>query len=295
MKIYRTEKAGTQILETYDQLLALWNVEKEEKDIDTTYGTTHVIMCGDENSPPLMLFHGVGDDSALMWLLNAEPLSRHFRIYAVDTIGGPGKSRPNKNYNKTFDDAKWIDEILANLKLDKINIVGVSHGAYLAQYYTLHREERVIKIVCMAGSVPVGNGSPMKTMLKIFLPEALFPNDKNTIKLLRKLSGEKSAVFTENPVILKHYRALLNGFNNMAMSYHKVMSFSDEQVAAIRDKALYLIGDDDPFAKLGGKNALIAYNMNSKFFPKVGHGINHEIADEVNKITISYLDLQPRP
>ena len=289
IKIYRNKKAGKQILETYDQLLALWNVAKEEKDIDTIYGTTHVIICGDENFPPLVLFHGVGDDSALMWLYNAEPLSRHFRIFAIDTIGGPGKSRPNKNYNKSFDDAKWIDGILDSLKLDKVNIAGVSHGAFLAQYYKLHRAERTEKIVCMAGGVPVGNGSSMKTMLKIFLPEALFPTNKNTVKLLRKLSGENSAVFTENPLILKHYRALLKGFNNMAMAYHKVESFTDEQITAIRDKALYLIGDDDPFAKLGGKNALITYKMNAKFFPKVGHGINHENADVVNKEIVNYI------
>lgn len=85
-------------------------------DIDTTYGTTHVIACGNEDNPPLVLFHGVGDDSALMWNYNAKFLSEHYRIYAVDTIGGPGKSVPS-----------------------------VSHGGYLAQLYALHRLERVKK------------------------------------------------------------------------------------------------------------------------------------------------------
>lgn len=288
MKIYRSEKAGRQILDTYNQLLSMWNVDKEEKDIAITYGTTHVITCGDDRNPPLVLFHGVGDNSALMWLYNAQTLSRHFRIIAIDTIGGPGKSRPNKNYNKEFNDAKWIDEVLSKLDLDKIYIAGVSHGAFLAQYYALHRPERIEKIICMAGSVPAGNSGPMKTMMKIFLPEALFPNNRNTIKLLKKLSGENSGVFTENPIILEHYRSLLKGFNNMAMAYHKVEPFSEEQIASIRDKALYLVGDDDPFAKLGGKSALIQYRMNAKFYPKVGHGINHEISEEINREIINY-------
>jgi pimeloyl-ACP methyl ester carboxylesterase len=288
MKIYRSKKAGKQIHDTYNELLNMWNVDKEEQDIAGTYGSTHIITCGDKGKSPLVLFHGVGDNSALMWLYNAQALSRHFHIIAIDTIGGSGKSRPNENYNKEFDDAKWIDEVLSELALDKICIAGVSHGAFLAQYYALHRPERTEKILCMAGSVPVGNSSPMKTMMKIFLPEALFPTKQNTIKLLKKLSGENSSVFTESPIILEHYRALLKGFNNMAMAYHKVEPFSDEQVASIRDKALYLVGVEDPFAKLGGKNALIRYRMNAKFYPEAGHGINHEISDKINNEIIHY-------
>ena len=44
MKVYKSEKAKKRVLDTYDQLLAMWNVDKEERDIPTTYGTTHVIM-----------------------------------------------------------------------------------------------------------------------------------------------------------------------------------------------------------------------------------------------------------
>lgn len=289
MKVYKSEDAKKHILDTYDKLLDMWNVDKEETDIATTYGTTHVITCGNANNPPLVLFHGVGDDSALMWLYNAKPLAQNFRVYAVDTIGGPGKSRPNENYNKNFNDAQWIDEVLAKLALDKVHIAGVSNGAYLAQYYGVHRPERVIKMVCMAGSVPVGDSGPMKTMMKIFLPEALFPTERNTIKLLRKLTGKNSAVFTENPVVLEHYRWLLKGFNNMAMRYHNMERFSDEQVAAIRDKTLYLAGDDDPFMVLGGKAALLQCEMNVRFFPDVGHGINHEISEEINGVLTDYL------
>jgi pimeloyl-ACP methyl ester carboxylesterase len=106
MKVFKSEKVKNKILCTYDQILEMWNVNKEEKDIITIYGTTHVIMCGNKNNPPLILFHGVGDNSAIMWIYNAAVLSRHFRLYAIDTIGGPGKSCPNKNYNKDFDDIK---------------------------------------------------------------------------------------------------------------------------------------------------------------------------------------------
>jgi len=234
MKVYKNAKARKNVLDSYDELLKMWNVRLEETDIPATYGTTHVITCGDKNNPPLVLFHGVGDNSALMWVYNARDLARYFWVIAVDTIGGPGKSLPNNNYNKNFDGIRWIDEVLIKFTQDRVFIAGVSNGAYLAQLYGIYRPERVIKIVCLSGTIPVGGGSPMKTMMKIFLPEALFPTKKNTEKLLRKLSGNNSGVFTENPVIMEHYRWLLKGFNNMAMRFHKIISFDDEQIGSIR-------------------------------------------------------------
>ncbi len=293
MKVYKSKKAQARILDTYDRLLAAWGTELVEKDVATDYGTTHVIVCGPQDKPPLVLFHGVGDDSALMWLYNARTLAAHFRLYAVDTLGGPGKSRPNERYGKAFDDALWIDQLLSGLALDRMYMAGVSHGAYLVQYYGLCRPDRVMRMVCMSGSVPVGDSGPMRNMLKIFLPEALFPTRRNTVRLLRKLSGKNYGVFTENPLVMEHYRALLGGFNNMAMRWHRVVRFTDSQVDSIREKALFLMGEADPFALLGGKDMLLQYKMNARFFPEVGHGINHEMADEINDILIGYLSQRP--
>ena len=290
MNLYRSANAQKQILDTYDQLLALWNVDVEEKDIATAYGTTHAIVCGKRGNPPLILFHGVGDDSALMWIYNAEALAQRFHVHAIDTIGGPGKSRPNQNYNKGFNTVQWIDEVLAGLALDRqqVHVAGVSNGAYLAQLYGMRRPDKVTSIVCMAGSVPVGESSPMKAMMKVFLPEALFPTDRNVKKLICKLAGKNSAVFTENRTIMEHYRWLLKGFNNMAMRHHIIEHFNDAQVASIRGKALYLAGEGDPFMVLGGKEALIRNKMNARFFPDVGHAINHEIAAEANRLIIEF-------
>jgi pimeloyl-ACP methyl ester carboxylesterase len=224
-----------------------------------------------------------------MWLYNAKVLAERFRLYVIDTIGGPGKSRFNERYDKDFDDLRWIDEVLDAFKLDEVYMAGVSNGAYLTQYYGANRPGRVSKIVCMAGTVPVGNESPLKAMMKIFLPEALFPTKKNTAKLLEKLCGNNVDVFLDNELVMEHYEALLKGFNNMAMMHHKVTGLSDEQVDAIRSKTLYLVGAQDPFAILGGESALMRYHMNTRYFPIAGHAINHEIPEEINEAIFEYL------
>ena len=290
MKKYKSKKYGQAILETYNRLLSSWQCDKKERDIETEYGTTHVIESGADKAPALVLFHGVGDDSALMWIYNAPELGKHFHLYAVDTMGGPGKSVPNGNYNREFDNVRWIDGVLDALDIEKASFAGVSMGGYLVQIYTLKRPERVLKAISISGTVPTGGKKhSMASMMKIFLPEALFPTDKNVTKLLRKLSGKNYAVFTENREIMAHYKSLLKGFNNMAMGYHKLHAFTTDEVDQIREKVTYLVGTEDPFEKIGGKEVLLQNRMNAVFYDGAGHGLNHELAGEINRKIISIL------
>lgn len=293
MKQYRSKKAGKEIIRTYNELLTQWGVEYEEKMINTRYGQTHVTVWGKVDGAPLVLFHGVGDDTALMWVYNAKALGERLRLYAIDTIGGPGKSVMGEAYNKEFDDVLWIDDILDGLKLRKTSVAGVSHGGYLVQLYTVRRPERVDKPIILASSVAARKdgkkSNPLKAMMKIFLPEALFPTTNNIKKLLTKLSGDNPQAFTENALLLEHFTWLLKGFNNMAMGYHKLETLTVDEVDIIRNRAHFLVGLEDPFEKLGGEAALRDMKMNAKFYKGVGHGINHEIPEEVNKEIISIM------
>ena len=303
MKVYRSKKQEQIILQTYDELLELWGCEYVERDIATDFGTTHVIEAGLDGAPPLVLFHGVGDDAALMWIFNAAELGRHFKLYAVDTLGGPGKSVPNQNYNESFDDIAWIDQIFAGLKLERAFVAGVSNGGFLSQYYTLKRSDKVIKAVSISSTVAAAaanetvdpknakkaKAAAMKNMMKIFLPEALFPTDKNVCKLIKKMCGKNYNVFTDNPVIMAHYKGLLRGFNTAAMRYHKVVAFTSQEVDSVRDKIFYLVGEDDPFEKLGGKERLLENRMNATFYPEAGHGLNHELSSQINEKIVEVL------
>ena len=107
--------------------------------------------------------------------------------------------------------------------------------------------------------------------------------------LIRKLSGENYGVFTENREIMANYKSLLKGFNNMAMGCHKLHAFTPDEVDQIRDKVTYLVGTEDPFEKIGGKEVLLRNRMNAVFYDGAGHGLNHELAGEINRKIISIL------
>ncbi|WP_438349319.1 alpha/beta fold hydrolase [Paenibacillus sp. FA6] len=274
------------LYESYERLLSAWNVEYEEVDIHTRYGKTHIILAGKREHPPLVLFHGVGDNSALMWIYNVGELAKHFYIIAVDTIGGPGKSEPNEMYGKGFEQALWIDDLLNSLNISKVNIAGVSNGTYLANYYATKRPEKVIRMVCMAGGVRTS----MMRMMLAFLPEALIPTEKNTKKLLKKLCAPNSDVFEKNSELLLHWNLLLKYFNNRSMMVHKVVKFTTDDMQILKTKALYLIGEYDILSNYPAAIKMLDdHELRYKVVADAGHGINHEQPETINKEMIRFL------
>jgi len=291
---YRSLAGRRVVLDTYDQLLREWGVETEEEDVMTPYGSTHLVLAGDPSAPPLVLFHGVGDDSALMWLENAKELAAHFRLIAVDTMGGPGKSEPNDTYFKRFDPVDWIDAVMDAKGLDAACFAGVSNGALLTQLYTANRPLRVVRAMPIAGTVAARRrGSPIRRMMKVFLPEALFPTPKNARRLMDKMCGSPAAldaVIAAHPVVMEHWISLLKYFNNRTMFMHRVRSMPDDLIDRLRDKTRILIGSLDCFSD--GTEAfdlLRQYRIEHRVVEGAGHTLNMEMPELVNSELIRFL------
>lgn len=283
---YKTQAGGKLIIESYDRLLDAWGVEKKELGIDTSYGKTHIVTAGTPGNPPLILFHGVGDDTSLMWLYNAAALAADFRIYAVDTMGGPGKSEPNELYFKNFSQTGWIDEILDGLGVDKAYIIGVSNGAYLTMLYSIKRPEKVIKSVCMAGGA---GGGGMLRMLK-FIPAALFPSQGNIKRLMKMLCGLNTDNLFRNELLMEHWGYLLKHFNTRSMMYQKMTRITDEDLPVLKDKTLFLLGESDGLSNLPKAVEKLEKNFLSyKVIKNAGHAMNHQQPDLINREIVDFL------
>jgi pimeloyl-ACP methyl ester carboxylesterase len=292
MKIYKSKKGGQQIRESYDTLVSGWGVETEDLWLDGYYGKTHVLAAGLATAVPILLFHGVGDDSALMWKFNAKALASRFRIYAIDVIGGPGKSEPGPLYWKGFDQMVWIKELIAGLRIEHCHAIGTSYGSWMAQAAFVAAPATVLKVVGMAGAISLSGykGGGLSSIL-VFLPEALFPTRKNALKLMRKISGENFDAFLGDPALMEHWFLLLRHFNNQAMMVHKrILQFDLTQVLPLRERGLFLLGDRDPIAyRPEALRALSESGMRYEVFPKTGHGLNHERAEAVNQRILAFL------
>ena len=128
---FKSEAGRARYAAAYDAALREWPVAHEELDLPTRLGPTHLIASGPADAPPLILLPSFAG-GAVAWRLNVEGLSRHFRVYAVDVIGQPGKSRAVRRLRNRRDYADWYVDLLDGLRVGRASVVGCSFGAFLA-------------------------------------------------------------------------------------------------------------------------------------------------------------------
>ena len=287
MKVFKSEKARRALLEDYDRLLGAWGVPYEEFDVAGEHGVTHVIAAGDVSAPPLLLLHGVGDNSAVMWLYNIGALTAKYRCYAVDTIGGPGKSVPGSGYGKGFDQSAWLIGVLDGLGVDDCFAAGVSNGAVMA-FALAERTERIKKLVCIEGGLVLNEKAGLSTMLKAF-PEALLPTDGNVIKLMKKFACPREGFFEDCPEVTRHMILIMRAHNQMAMRWHSPKTYDPTLAAALRERALFLLGEYSGASSNRYTDVLAHEGFAWKVINNAGHGANMEQPETVNAYMTEFL------
>jgi pimeloyl-ACP methyl ester carboxylesterase len=147
-------------------VLQRWPVPYRHVTVTTCEGDTSVIVCGDADATPLVLFHGAGTNASA-WIREAAEWCQHHCVYAVDMIGEPGLSAPSRPPLASDRYALWLDDVWDRLGLVRASVVGVSLGAWLALDYAVRRPERVISLSLLS---PSGIGRQnVVTLLKLGL------------------------------------------------------------------------------------------------------------------------------
>lgn len=112
MTIYKSEKGKEEILALYDKQLKRLKGAYSDKWVSTSLGRTHLIETGNPAGISLLVFHG-GNATTAYNLLFCDFLMEDFHIYAVDTIGHPGKSAEVSLSARNYDYGKWASEVIS--------------------------------------------------------------------------------------------------------------------------------------------------------------------------------------
>lgn len=169
--IYKSEKGKKEILDLYDSQLA--KVEASWKDIyvETSFGRTHIIETGNLSGEPLLFFHG-GNSTTAYTLLTADFIMNDFHIYAVDTIGHPGKSAETSLSARGYDYGKWAGELIDKLGFEKMSLFGGSFGAGIVAKTMCVVPD---KVKCVVLYVPAGiKNAPAIKSLRMMFPMILY-------------------------------------------------------------------------------------------------------------------------
>jgi pimeloyl-ACP methyl ester carboxylesterase len=235
--LYTSEKGKQQILSLYDNKLAELNIQYTNKRIETSFGTTNVIVAGDPSKPPIVLIHG-SNGCAPIALETYFDLLDSFSVYAVDVLAQPNKSDETRLSMKDDSYGQWMNEIIDALQLKNVTLAGFSFGG-LVILKTLINNESNIKEVILSAPAYIVNGNPIKALFKFFIPMKRYMKTKKTKYLERFLN----AAFTEKDDFAHNSLALV--FTYFTMDFSPVPVIKTIEASKIKTPITIIAAGND--------------------------------------------------
>lgn len=169
--IYKSEDGKRKILDLYDKQLHRLNTSYRDLYVNTSFGKTHLVETGNLVGEPLLVFHG-GNATTAYNLLYFEFMMNDYHIYAVDTIGHPGKSDETSLSPKGYDYGKWASEVISELGYESISCCSGSFGAGILAKTMCVAPEKVKKALLY---VPSGiKNAPAINSINMIFPMIMY-------------------------------------------------------------------------------------------------------------------------
>lgn len=237
---FRDDVARRRYMIAYDAALAAWPVRPNALDVDTRFGSTHVLATGPTDGTPMVLLHAVAVASP-SWYPNIAALAAEHRVYAIDTIGDVGRSTQTATVRRGDDIATWLDDVLAGLDLACVHLVGLSYGGWVALNQARRSPDRLVSVTAVD---PVGSiGLAQATFLLRIAPDSIlasvFKSDPALHRLLRVLNN---GTIPEEPLL----ELSIAGLRTFRAKQPFPKRMGDDDLRAIRTPALVLLCGRSP-------------------------------------------------
>lgn len=113
---------------------------------------------GVASAPAVLLIHGWGDHSGVVWQRIAPRLAAHWRVVTIDHRNH-GKSDARRGRYEIEDAADEIAGVMGELGLDRVHVIGYSMGGMIAQALAHRHPDRVDRLV-LGGTSAGGASAP---------------------------------------------------------------------------------------------------------------------------------------
>ncbi len=267
--IYKTPTGERQVMEIYDAILARWPGPCQTRRVPTRHGETFLIAAGDPSAPPLVLLHGACSN-ALSWIGDFPVYCDHFRVYAVDIPGEPGRSAPNRPPWTGLAFAEWLEDVLNALGIQRVALAGISQGGWTALKFATTWPERVEKLVLLTpgGVVPARTSFVARAIL-------LSPFGRWGAERINRIVFGNQPVHPDArhymDVIMTHFKARI-GVQPM---------FTDTELSRLGMPVLLVIGGKDalfPTNKVNDRLRTLVPNLTVHLLPEAGHALVNQAA-----------------
>jgi len=114
--LYGSQDGYQKVVAHYDRTIDSMGIVYDDVYVDTRFGPTHILVCGNEKGKPIVLWHGQ-NANASTWAKWVPALVQNYHIYAVDTIGGMGKSAVTRLNRSGSAYGEWAADVVGVIGL----------------------------------------------------------------------------------------------------------------------------------------------------------------------------------
>lgn len=282
--IYKNPEIEKKLMTIYENRMAQWPVPYESLYINTQYGKVHVIISGPEDARPILLLHASAM-AGWSWLYNIKGLNKHYRTYAIDTIGDAGRSVLD-DVEKYPNDGKALcelyTEIMDTLGIQKACFIGASQGGFISTNMALYAPERVEKIILCG---PMGYTGTNISVLRIVFT-TMFPVKPIQKSTTRWAFGDDPEV---NEAVGEWFQTILEG---VISRQARPQPFTKEQLQSLPMPVLLLLGKRDGLVGNPEDTKQLVQHIPDVHVEilDTGHLISAEKPDQFNKLVYDFIE-----
>ncbi|WP_165956684.1 alpha/beta fold hydrolase [Kribbella antibiotica] len=280
---FTSAQAQASYLALYDELIAAIPGERETRDVSTTYGQVRVYRFGSAEGTPFVLLHGRGATSA-MWEPNIPALAAERTVYAIDSLGEPGRSIQTLPIASSADQAAWLTEVFDVLGIEKAHVAGLSGGGWLTFNLALHSPSRIATATLIEPANVLAHFSK-KFLLGGF---SLLPGLPQSFgdRFLGWVSGDPDMT---QPIA----RLLTTGMRAYRMHLPIPNYGTDDLLRSLQVPVLALLGGrsvvHDPLEAARRAQTLIPHNE-TELWPEATHALSGEFPDQLNARLLNFAE-----
>lgn len=283
--IYKSLAGYRAVMDRYEHVVKRGPVPYESTKVSTRYGDTYVLVGGNMDGEPVMLFHGWNGNAANIGA-NFPFLFPKYKVFMPDIVGQSGKSDSVRPSTRGADYVNWVEDVLDQLHLPKVSLVGMSGGAWLSMKTGAYLADRVEKIATISvASVTMINWiSVFRWLIKSKLYPAKSMEAFLKTNLASDIKSEKATIFAQNmELLINHYKPNLNP--------HRI---SNKELRQITSPLLVMMGEHEKvfYAKrtIQRIRNQVTGPVVAELVPDSGHVMTIDRPDYVKKRVLAFLE-----
>lgn len=276
---FRTPEGRRAYEDAYVEAFAGLPEPTETRDVETSFGTVRTYAWVNAEHPdatPVVLLPG-RSAAVPMWGDNLPDYIEHRTVYAFDAIGDTGMSEQTVPMRDVGDTARWVDEAMARLEIERVHLVGHSQGGGLAAGVAVRHPDRLASLTLLEPLLTLGP-LPLSAILASIPLTLPFAPDSWRDSALNKIGGvEDDEVDPDDPLL----RMITVGAENYSSSgLPNPVQLTDAELKNLPMPVYVAIASDSSLAggEAAAEKAKLIPDAQVKIWPDTTHSLPMQVA-----------------